>query len=204
MTSSMKTSYNILITTTGLSSVGQGRNFSYVQDLATGLVSAGHHVTVYLVRKEKKYSHTKQIITIPFSIFLPNIGRKKSAVIALLDSIRTLAPDIIINNDVSYLSGLWPVLDQSIVKISVMHGFYHGKTLTNSGIQGKIACCNWPYVDYIVCQNQTMCREAAAKYRIPSDKCLHSPDQLESISFLFRTQRENSEFHQPYMCLWAK
>ena len=73
----MKTSYNILITTTGLSSVGQGGGISsYVQDLATGLVSAGHHVTVYLVRKEKKYSHTKQIITIPFSIFLPNIGRK--------------------------------------------------------------------------------------------------------------------------------
>ena len=55
MTSSMKTSYNILITTTGLSSVGQGGGISsYVQALATGLVSAGHHVTVYLVREGKE------------------------------------------------------------------------------------------------------------------------------------------------------
>ena len=165
----MKTSYNILITTTGLSSVGQGEEFSLMSKiLLQALFPPDITSPSIWSGKEKKYSHTKQIITIPFSIFLPNIGRKKSAVIALLDSIRTLAPDIIINNDVSYLSGLWPVLDQSIVKISVMHGFYHGKTLTNSGIQGKIACCNWPYVDYIVCQNQTMCREAAAKYRIPS------------------------------------
>lgn len=77
MTSSMKTSYNILITTTGLSSVGQGGGISsYVQDLATGLVSAGHHVTVYLVREGKEVFPHKTNYNYSFSIFLPNIGRK--------------------------------------------------------------------------------------------------------------------------------
>ena len=126
----MKTSYNILITTTGLASVGQGGGISsYVHDLATGLVSAGHHVTVYLVREGKEVFPHKTNYNYSFFHIPAEYRQEKSAVIALLDSIRTLAPDIIINNDVSYLSGLWPVLDQSIVKISVMHGFYHGKKI---------------------------------------------------------------------------
>ncbi len=193
MTKSMKTSYNILITTTGLASVGQGGGISsYVHDLATGLVSAGHHVTVYLVREGKEVFPQKTDYNYGFFHIPTEYRQEKSAVMALLNSIQTLAPDIIINNDVSYLSGLWPVLDQSIVKISVMHGFYHGTTLTNLGIQGKIACCNWPYVDYIVCQNQTMCREAAAKYRIPSDKfvCIHQTNWNQSPSF-FRNKEKN-------------
>lgn len=188
----MKTSCNILITTTGLASVGQGGGISsYVHDLATGLVSAGHQVTVYLVREGKEVFPHKVDYDYGFFHIPTEYRQEKSAVTALLASIQTLAPDIIINNDVSYLSGLWPVLDQSIVKISVMHGFYHGKTLTNLGIQGKIACCNWPYVDYIVCQNQTMCREAAAKYRIPLDKfvCIHQTAWRQS-PFLFRGKKK--------------
>ena len=207
MTSSMKTSYNILITTTGLSSVGQGGGISsYVQDLATGLVSAGHHVTVYLVREGKEVFPHKTNYNYSFFHIPAEYRQEKSAVIALLDSIRTLAPDIIINNDVSYLSGLWPVLDQSIVKISVMHGFYHGKTLTNFGIQGKIACCNWPYVDYIVCQNQTMCREAAAKYRIPSDKfvCIHQTNWNQSPFFSEHKEKTQNSINLICACGQSK
>ena len=42
----------ILLTTTGLSSVGQGGGISsYVHDLATNFVNKGYKVTVYLVRQ---------------------------------------------------------------------------------------------------------------------------------------------------------
>lgn len=167
---------NILITTTGLASAGQGGGISsYVHDLATGLVSAGHQVTVYLVREQEPVFLSKTAYSYAFFNIPTQYRQEKSAALALLDSIRALEPDVIINNDVSYLSGLWPVLNQSIIKISVMHGFYHGKTLTNFGIQGKMACYNWQYIDYIVCQNQAMCRDASAKYRIPPSKfvCIH-------------------------------
>lgn len=80
------------------------------------------------------------------------------------------------------------------------------KTLTNSGIQGKIACCNWPYVDYIVCQNQTMCREAAAKYRIPSDKfvCIHQTNWNQSPFFSEHKEKTQNSINLICACGQSK
>lgn len=183
----------VLITTTGLSSVGQGGGISsYVDDLATNLAATGYEVTVYLIREGEPVSPSNTSYKYVFFNIPYEYKHENTVVASLLDNIQRLSPDIIINNDVSYISGLWPVLNPNMIKISVMHGFYHRHTMTNLGLQGKIACYNWQYADYIVCQNHAMCRDASERYHIPSDKfvCIHqtttsnipSPEKTQTSS----------------------
>ena len=57
----------ILLTTTGLSSVGQGGGISsYVHDLATNFVNKGYKVTVYLVRQSEPVFPTASVYDYSF------------------------------------------------------------------------------------------------------------------------------------------
>ena len=182
----------ILLTTTGLSSVGQGGGISsYVHDLATNFVNKGYKVTVYLVRQSEPVFPTASVYD--YSFFqIPNKRCDESVLVSeIYKSILALNPDVIINNDVSYIAGLWPVLDTKIIRISVMHGFKEGFTWSNFGIQGKMAIYNWKYIDYIVCQNEAMVADASKKYHIPEQKfcCIH-----QTVNFVPVQKLEKSSF----------
>lgn len=164
----------ILITTTGLESVGQPGGISaYVHGLATMLSDKGFPVVVFFFNESSEWKFNPNVpYTIRFFQIPTEYRKEKDFALLVLGAINEMMPDVIINNDVSYLSGFWPVLPNHIVKISVMHGFHKGTTGTNFGLQGKLACYNHEYVDWIICQNNQMAIDAAKKYGVPSNKLL--------------------------------
>ena len=173
---------NILITTGGLSSVGQGGGISsYAHDLAENLVDAGHDVSVFLI----KQFHNSAPENVKYKYNYFEVGdtatQEEDQIKKILSKIELLNPDVIINNDTSYIAGLWPVLKEQIIKISVMHGFSKSFTLNNSGITGKMACLNQEYLDYIICQNSLMTKNAACKYKVPLDKLIFIPQTANHI-----------------------
>ena len=173
----------ILITTTGLSSVGQSGGISaYVDELANNLSNAGHDVFVYLVKEGSAELKNKNV-TYKFVHYQigSSYNEEEELVRKLLNDIQILRPEVIINNDTSYIAGLWPVLDKDIVKISVMHGFSIKRfELSNSGIIGKMACLNQEYIDHIVCQNSKMSEDASKKYDVDKEKFVFVPQSSKS------------------------
>ncbi|MDF2454808.1 MAG: hypothetical protein K0R51_801 [Cytophagaceae bacterium] len=169
----------ILIVTSGLSSIGQGGGISsYSHELAQNLSLEGYEVTVFLVI-EGIVSNPESVLYKFVSYKVPAKVKEEEAIIrSLLKDINILSPDVIINNDVPYISGLWPVFEKSVIKISVVHGFSKKFTWTNSGITGKMACYNHPYVDYIVCQNSKMVKDIYHKYHVPIDKLIYIPQTI--------------------------
>lgn len=169
----------ILITTGGLSSIGQtGGISSYTHDLASNLSKAGYHVVVYLIKENNdvmanNINYTLELYSIP-----DKYKKEEELIEKLYKDIKNLNPDIIINNDTSYIAGLWPVISTNIIKISVMHGFSRGLTLTNFGIVGKMASLNNEYLDNIICQNSRMVKDVIKKYKVPSNKVLHIPQSF--------------------------
>lgn len=183
----------ILITTGGLSSVGQtGGISSYTHDLATNLQNAGHEVCVYLIKEE---NNTKpDNVNYQYKLFnIPATYKGEDFLIKdLLESIHILNPEVIINNDTSYIAGLWPVLKTDIIKISVMHGFARGIVFNNSGIVGKISALNNEFVDFIVCQNSKMLEDVVKKYQVPKSKVRFIPQSfrnLETNDDLFQNKK---------------
>ena len=84
----------ILLTTTGLSSVGQGGGISsYVHDLATNFVNKGYKVTVYLVRQSEPVFPTASVYD--YSFFqIPNKRCDESVLVSeIYKSILALNPD---------------------------------------------------------------------------------------------------------------
>ena len=180
------------MTTTGLSSVGQGGGISsYVHDLAINFVNKGYNVTIYLVRQSKPVYPTVNIYDYSFFRIPDKRCDEPVLVSEIYNSILALNPDVIINNDVSYIAGLWPTLDAKIIRMSVMHGFKDGFTWSNFGIQGKMAVYNWKYIDYIICQNNAMVLDASKKYHIPKRKfcCIH-----QTVNFIPVQKLENNRF----------
>lgn len=174
----------ILLTTSGLSSVGNdGGIASYVHDLAINLVERQYEVTVFLFQLADPGVACVQ----PYRYMLFNIPEKKSdedvVVQNLYSAIQELSPAIIINNDVSYVSGLWPVLAEDIIRISVIHGYSKSWGFSVAGIIGKIATYNADYIDHLVCQNQHMINEISHKHHIPVEKltCIHQTVQYKHI-----------------------
>lgn len=170
----------ILITTGGLSSVGQtGGISSYTHDLASSLQNAGHEVMVYLIKE----NNTVYPVNVNYQWTLYNIPEtyagEEEVIRKLLQDIEFLNPDVIINNDTSYIAGLWPVFKTEIIKISVMHGFSKHRTLTNVGIVGKMAIVNHEFVDFIVCQNSRMVTDSAKKYNLPPEKVIFIPQTFK-------------------------
>lgn len=174
----------ILITTGGLSSAGQGGGISsYAHDLAENLADAGHIVTVFLMKEGE--NNPPQNIKYHYQFFEvgSTLKQEEETVKQILQDIESLKPQIIINNDSSYIVGLWPVLEEKILKISVMHAFSKTFTLTNAGISGKMAIVNHQYVDYIICQNSQMVENAAHKYKIPKEKLVFIPQTADHTDF---------------------
>src|SRR5690606_2080381 len=167
----------ILLTTTGLSSIGQTGGISaYVHELATNLSERNYDVYVFLF-KEDRVDKVNKKIKYKFRHFAigPTFEAERQLVVELLKEIEKLSPDVIINNDTSYIAGLWPVIASDVVKISVMHGFSKKLSKTNVGITGKMACVNHQFIDYIVCQNTTMCSDVSNKYNVPLKKNVFIP-----------------------------
>ncbi|MCZ2085619.1 MAG: glycosyltransferase family 4 protein [Flavobacteriales bacterium] len=181
----------ILITTGGLSSVGQGGGISsYAHDLAENLAVAGNLVTVFLIKEGRNNSPKNINYQYEFFEIGSTLKKEEEAVMKIKTNIEKLAPDIIINNDTSYLSGLWPVLPKEILKISVMHAFSKGLTLGNTGIMGRIATLNHKFLDYIVCQNSQMIIDVAEKYKIPKEKLIFIPQTAEHVDFEYKADNE--------------
>lgn len=183
----------ILITTVGLSSVGQGGGISsYSHDLAENLATAGHNVTVFLI---KEFPNSEPL-NVRYSYKFYRVGesriKEETQVKRILMDIEALKPHVIINNETSYVSGLWPALDENIIKISIMHAFSKTFTLSNAGIGGKMASVNHEYLDYIICQNSEMVKSAAYKYKIPLEKLIFIPQCASYLSL--EVKPENNIF----------
>lgn len=175
---------NILITTAGLSSVGQGGGISsYAHDLAENLAATGHFVTVFLIKEGKNNAPENVKYQYDFFEIGSTLKEEEEAIREIKEKIEQLNPKVLINNDSSYIVGLWPVLPEKMIKISVMHAFSKTCTLSNAGISGKMATVNHQYVDYIVCQNSKMVKDASKKYKIPKEKLVFIPQTADHINF---------------------
>jgi len=174
----------ILLLTSGLSSVGNdGGVASYVHDLAINLIERQYDVTVFLFQE----NHPPLACTQPYGYSFFRVPEKRAAedalVVELYSAIQALTPDIIINNDVSYMSGLWPVLPESTIRIAVIHGYSRSWGFSVAGIIGKIATYNADYIDHLVCQNQSMIHEVSTKHEVPLNKliCIHQTVQYQQM-----------------------
>lgn len=179
----------ILISTTGLSSVGsRGGISSYVTTLANNLSNSNYEVFVYLItQKEYKVEDIFSYKVICWRIPC-NRADEGEFSLNLFNHVEKLNPDVIINNDVSYFSGFWPYLKSSIIKISIMHAFTRGFSLTNAGIQAKIAVYNNKFIDYIVFQNSQMKSAAAKKYKLDVDKLVTIYQTTDIFQSTFQNQ----------------
>lgn len=182
---------NILIATEGLSPLRHGGGIaSYAHDLAENLIDAGHRVTVYLVREVS--NGIPQNVKYDYKFFQvgATLLEEEEQVRNIYKDIELLKPDVIINNDTSYISGLWPVFHEEIIKISVMHAFSKSYTYSVIGIIGKMAVINHEYVDYIICQNSLMVRNVARRYNVPIDKLIFIPQAASHIDFALKPKND--------------
>lgn len=181
----------ILITTGGLSSVGQGGGISsYAHDLAESLATAGHSVSVFLIKEGKNNAPKNVKYHYEFFEICSTLKQEEETVRMIKAKIEKLNPEVLINNDSSYIVGLWPVLQEELIKVSVMHAFSKTFTLTNAGISGKMATVNHQYLDYIICQNSQMVENAAQKYKIPKEKLVFIPQTADHIDFEDKADNE--------------
>lgn len=192
----------IILTTNNLSAVGMwGGIGSYVHDLAQSLSERGHIVYVYLYRIKNeviiqtgiKYKY--RLFIIPSERIDEHLVVNES-----LRAIEEIKPNVIINNEVSYISGLWPIIDKEIIRISIVHGITTDLTFKNFitsrfpqlnvfGIPSKISILNWQYIDSIICQNENFRISLSKRFSIPINKivCIHQTSFSNQIS----TRNEN-------------
>lgn len=149
----------------------QGGIVSYVHELANNLCNNGYDVMVYVFRENFEENI---IINEKYACKLFRMPSKRAdekyLVKELLKEIDGYNPDIIINNEIPYIAGVLPVLNNNIIKISIVHGFQPGRTYTIAGMQGKIASYNWQWIDWIVCQNSQMAEGVINKYSVAKDR----------------------------------
>ena len=162
----------IILTTGGIPALNiQGGIVSYVHELANNLCDNGYDVMVYLIRESFEDDIT---INEKYSYKLFKMPQKRAdekyLVKELLKAIEEYSPNIIINNEIPYIAGLLPVLNNDIIKISIVHGFHPGRTYTIAGMQGKIASYNWQWIDWIICQNSQMAEGIITKYGVAKDR----------------------------------
>ena len=165
----------IIITTGGIPALNiQGGIVSYVHELANNLCDNGYDVSVYVIRESFEDNIT---INEKYSCKLFKMPLKRAdekyLVKELLKAIEEYSPNIIINNEIPYIAGLLPVLNNDIIKISIVHGFHPGRTYTIAGMQGKIASLNWQWLDWIICQNSQMAEGLINKYGVAKDRVKH-------------------------------
>lgn len=181
----------ILITTDALSSVGHGGGVaSYTHDLAENLAEAGHNVTVFLTQHFADTIPQNVSYVYKYFDFAETLIEEDTLVQKLLGEIELLKPEVIINNCTSYLAGLWPVLEEDIVKISVMHAFSKTYSYLVLGIIGKMATVNHEYLDYIICQNSLMVKNVSRRYNVPLEKLIFIPQTASHIDLALKPKSD--------------
>lgn len=162
----------VLISTGGIPALKiHGGIVSYVHELANNLCDRGYDVMVYVFRENFEENI---IINEKYACKLFRMPSKRAneryLVEDVLKEIQKYNPDIIINNEIPYITGLMPVIDSKIIKISIVHGFHPGRSYTIAGMQGKIATYNWQWIDWIVCQNSQMADGIIKKYEVDKNR----------------------------------
>lgn len=163
----------IILTCSGIPALGiHGGIISYVHELANTLALANYDVHVFVFREyyDKTKTYNKELYK--YKIFeLPQKRcEERDFVLQIIQEIKTLNPDIIINNEIVYIQGIYPVIDNKTIKISVVHGFARNRTMSIAGMQGKISTYNWQWTDWIVCQNKQMAQGIIKKYNVAENK----------------------------------
>ena len=182
---------NILITTDALSSVGHGGGVaSYTHDLAQNLAEEGHSVTVFLTQHSADTKPENVAYEYKYFDFAETLLEEDELVSNILVAIELLKPEVIINNCTSYLAGLWPVLEQDIIKISIMHAFSKTYNYLVLGIVGKMATINHEYLDYIICQNSLMVKNVSKRYNVPLDKLIYIPQTASHIDLALKPKSD--------------
>lgn len=163
----------VLFACSGIPAIGiQGGIASYVHELANSLSKRGYNVNIFVFR-DSDIEQNKIIEQYEYTLFkMPiNKSREKELVLEVYNKIISLNPDIIINNEVSYISGLFPILNKGIIKISVVHGFSPSYiNYSIAGIQGKISTYNWQWTDWVICQNKQMAQGIIKKYKVAENR----------------------------------
>lgn len=178
----------IIITTGGIPALKiHGGVASYVHELANNLCDRGYDVIVYVFRENLEENI---IINEKYACKLYRIPSKRAdekyLVLDILKEIEKNNPDIIINNEISYIAGLMPVINKDIIKISINHGFLPHKTLSTLGMEGRIATYNWQWIDWIICQNSQMANGIIKKYGVSKDRVIYisQTSKIEEIPIL--------------------
>lgn len=163
----------ILLTCSGIPALGTyGGIISYVHELADTLAKSNYDVHVFVFREQGSEAKGNGKESYKYRLFeLPRKrSEEKELTFRIIKEIETLRPDVIINNEIIYIQGIYPVIDNRIVKISVAHGFSRKKTMSIAGMQGKISTYNWQWTDWIVCQNKQMAQGIIKKYKVAENR----------------------------------
>lgn len=184
----------ILLTCSGIPALGTyGGIISYVHELADTLAKSNYDVHVFVFREQGSEAKGNGKESYKYRLFeLPRKrSEEKELTFRIIKEIETLRPDVIINNEIIYIQGIYPVIDNRIVKISVAHGFSRKKTMSIAGMQGKISTYNWQWTDWIVCQNKQMAKGLAEKYNVPDNR-ITAIDQTCRKQATAKTQPEET------------
>ncbi len=178
----------IVIGTSGLST-GGGIG-TYVEELSKWLFNKGHTVLVCVASEQKDI-----IEKFPFQVFLTTYSRNFSKqdefkIIGLLfNKINSFSPDVIINNDNIYISGLFPSFKPDIVRLSVVHGFRnHFFGWDHHRIINNAAVYNHKYIDWIIAISDAMATNMKKKLKLPDNQ----------IRFLYNGLHSNEDSFVPF------
>lgn len=163
----------ILLTCSGIPALGiSGGIISYVHELAKNLAKSNYEVTVFVFREhyDSLKKHDDECYRYKLFELPKKRDEEKSFISQIIRETSMLSPDIIINNEIVYIQGIYPVLNNNIIKISVVHGFSRNKSMSIAGIQGKISTYNWQWTDWIVCQNKQMAQGIIKKYNVAANR----------------------------------
>lgn len=177
----------LLITT---SSLPPGAGIStYVHNLATWMILAGHEVLVCrssAIQKGDITSYPYRIIDIPVP---PRPNNEYYTILQLHKVISEFSPAAIINNDNIYLSNLLPYLPAEIVRLSVVHGYRQNIFSWDDHLMiFHAALLNHEYLDYIVAISTPMKDAIIEKYGYPD----------EQVKLVFNGVWPNSELESEY------
>lgn len=138
---------------------------TYVEELTKWLIFNDNDVLICLT------SLQKQVPILDYDLYVTIVENKKEdelrAIISLFEVIKNYKPDVIINNDNIYISGLLPSLDSKIIRISVVHGHRDGLGWDHHKIINNAAIYNYRYIDWIIAISKYMANSLKEKRFIP-------------------------------------
>jgi len=182
----------LLIGTSGLST-GGGIG-TYVDEISKWFYSKGNEILVCYL-KEKSIKPGK----FPYPVYISEYSSNQSkdreleVIRKLNNKINEFSPDVIINNDNIYISGLFPSIDPNCVRISVVHGFRKNFGWDHHKIINSAAVYNHEYIDWIVSISDVMAKETQFKWKLPDDQVKLLYNGLSSYDEYFVPFEERSK-----------